>query len=61
MTVSYSNGQVSLEGATPAFGYTVEVEDSGPDKVRVDFESEDGDVSVRVEWKDGRLDIVIES
>lgn len=60
MTVSYSNGDVFLVGASPAIGYSAEIEDSGPDKVRVDFEAEDDEVSVRVEWKDGELDIQIE-
>lgn len=60
MTVSYSNGDVFFEGASPAIGYSAEIEDTGPDKVRVDFEGEDDEVSVRVEWKDGKLDIEID-
>jgi hypothetical protein len=59
VTVSYGDGQVHLQGASPAFGYVMEVEDDGPDQVRVDFESDDVEVSVRVEWKDGMLDIEI--
>jgi hypothetical protein len=50
---------VNFEGASPAFGYVMEVEDEGPDLVRVDFESDDEEISVRVEWKDGALDIEI--
>lgn len=57
VTVSYDNGQVRLQGAAPAFGYSMEIEDTGPDKVRVDFESEDSNVSVRVEWEGDSLDI----
>lgn len=59
VTVSFGNGGVNLQGASPAFGYAMEVKDSGPDRVRVDFESDDGEISVRVEWKDGMLDIDI--
>jgi len=59
VTVTYSNGNVFLTGATPALGFSMEIEDAGPDKVRVDFDSGDDEISVRIEWKDGRLDIEI--
>ena len=59
VTVSYGNGQVHLQGATPAFGYSMEVEKTGPDEVRVDFESDSSDVSVRVKWEGGSLDIEV--
>ena len=60
MTVSYSNGEVFLTGATPAIGYTMDIENDGPEKVRVDFEAEENEFSIRIEWKDGKLDIEIE-
>ena len=60
VTVSYGDGQVHLQGASPAFGYSMEIEKTGPDEVRVDFESDDSDVSVRVKWEDGGLDIEVE-
>jgi hypothetical protein len=59
VTVSFGNGEVNLQGASPAFGYAMEVEDDGPDRVRVDFESDDVEISVRAEWKDGMLEIEI--
>ncbi len=59
VTVSYSNGQVHLQGASPAFGYSMEVEKTGPSEVRVDFESGGSDVSVRVKWEGARLDIEV--
>lgn len=59
VTVSYGNGQVQLQGASPAFGYSMEIEKIGPDEVRVDFESDNNDISVRVEWENGKLDIEI--
>lgn len=61
VTVSYGNGQVHLQGASPAFGYSMEIEKTGPDEVRVDFESEDSDVSVRVEWEGDSLDIEVKN
>jgi hypothetical protein len=59
VTVSYSNGQVHFQGASPAFGYSMEIEETGPDEVRVDFESEESEVSVRVEWDGDGLDIEV--
>lgn len=38
----------------------MEIEDAGPDKVRVDFDSGDNEISVRIEWKDGQVDIEID-
>lgn len=38
-----------LTGATPTSGYGVEVDDTGPDRLRVEFESGDGDRRTRVE------------
>ena len=40
---------IRLTGATPNSGYAVEVDDSGPDRLRVEFESGDGDHKTRVE------------
>ncbi len=36
-------------GAHPNSGWTIEVDDNGPDRVRVEFETSDGDQDVRVE------------
>lgn len=60
MTVSWSNGNVYYQSASPAIGYSAEIEDTGPEEVRVDFEGADHEVSVRVGWKNGMLDIEIE-
>jgi hypothetical protein len=37
----------------------MEIEETGPDEVRVDFESEESEVSVRVEWDGDGLDIEV--
>ncbi|MDH3463578.1 MAG: hypothetical protein OEM32_08140 [Acidimicrobiia bacterium] len=60
MTVSWSNGSVYYQSASPAIGYSAEIEETGPENVRVGFEGDDHEVSVRVEWKNGMLDIEIE-
>jgi hypothetical protein len=51
--------EVELQAATPAPGYEVEIDDAGPDRVRVDFESDDSDVRVEAEWRDGELEVTV--
>jgi hypothetical protein len=53
----YRPEDVELQAATPAPGFDVELKDSGPQRVRVEFESEESDIRVEAEWKDGELDI----
>jgi hypothetical protein len=55
VTVSYANGQVYLQGASPAIGFSAEVKDQGPDEVRVEFRSEGLKVDVRARWEAGGL------
>ncbi len=56
VVVEASGGAVSLVSAVPNPGYEVEVDDAGPDEVRVEFESDDSKSEVRVRW-DGGWDI----
>lgn len=58
--VRHRPGEVELKAATPAAGFSVEIDDRGPDRVRVEFEGEDDDVRVEVEWEDGELDVSID-
>ncbi len=58
VVVSFRPGEVVLDGATPAAGFTVDVEKQGPPEVRVEFESEATRIEVRVSW-DGKLAIEI--
>jgi len=60
VVISYRPGEVVLDGATPAAGFTVEVDEQGPPEVRVEFESDTAKVEVRVEW-DGELVIDLRS
>lgn len=49
--------EVELLSAVAAPGYDVEVDDQGPPRVRVEFESASDDVRVEARWRDGRLEI----
>ncbi len=53
--VLYGPGVVKLDGAGPNAGFSMEVDKSGPDEVRVEFESDDHESEIRVRWKDGGL------
>lgn len=55
--VRYRTGEVELQAATPAPGFSVEVDDAGPPQVRVEFDSESAEVRVEARWNDGSLDI----
>lgn len=60
MVVRYRPGEVELQAATPAPGFAVENDEDGPDRVRVEFESNDLEVRVEVRWENGDLDIRID-
>ena len=51
VTVRFTASTVELVVATPASGYTVEVDDAGPDRVRVSFD--DGEQETRIEARPG--------
>jgi hypothetical protein len=53
----YRPNEVELQAATPLPGFEVEVDDPGPERVRVEFESEDTDVRVEAKWDDGSLEV----
>lgn len=58
--VRHRPGEVELQAATPAAGFSVEIDDSGPKRVRVEFEGDDDDIGVEVEWEDGELEVSID-
>lgn len=37
----------------------MEIDDAGPPRVRVEFESDDTDVRVEARWVDGALDVEV--
>ena len=60
VVVRYRTGEVELQAATPAPGFSVEVDDAGPPRVKVEFESDVADVRVEVRWDDGALDVDVD-
>lgn len=46
VTVQCTGDTIALQAATPANGYAVEVDEHGPEEVKVEFESEDVDAEV---------------
>ena len=60
VSVAYWPGEVHFEGASPAIGWTVEVENEGPQVVEVKFEQDESDVEVKVEWEDGQLVVEVD-
>jgi hypothetical protein len=49
VTVACAGGAASVPNAGPNPGWAIEIEDAGPDEVRVDFDVGDGGGRVRVE------------
>ena len=60
MIVRYRPEEVELQTATPAPGFDVEIDEAGPRRVRVEFESNDSDYRVEAEWKAGALAVSID-
>lgn len=60
VVIRYRTGEVELQAATPAPGFSVEVDDAGPPRVRVEFESEIADIRVEARWDDGALDVDVD-
>jgi hypothetical protein len=46
VVVQCNGDAITLQAATPADGYEVEVDESGPEEVKVEFESEESDAEV---------------
>jgi hypothetical protein len=47
--IAYGPGIVELVGAAPNSGFSIEIKESGPDRVEVEFESDDHDSSFRAD------------
>jgi len=50
---------VILTGAGPNPGYDMDVEESGPAEVEVEFESDDHTSKIKIKWVGGVLDVDI--
>lgn len=56
----YRPGEVELQAATPSPGFDADIEDTGPEKVKVEFESQSEEVKVEVRWDEGSLKVEID-
>ncbi|MGH8875132.1 MAG: hypothetical protein ACRDVM_07765 [Acidimicrobiia bacterium] len=59
VTFAHRPGEVVFVAAVPAPGFAAEVDDQGPDEVRVEFESPEHRSELRVRWDGGELDIEV--
>jgi len=60
VVVRHRPGEVELQAATPAPGFAVEIDDDGPERVRVEFDSGNVEVRVEVRWESGSLDVDVD-
>ena len=49
VTVECNGANISLKGAQPNSGWSIDIDRRGPDQVRIDFESNDGERRTRVQ------------
>jgi hypothetical protein len=61
VTVGVGGGAVTYLSAVPAAGFALEIDDPGPPRVRVEFESDETKVEVRAEWANGALDVDVDT
>lgn len=59
VVVRYRPDEVELQAATPTPGFAMEIEDDGPSRVRVDFESESAQIRVEARWEGSGLDVKV--
>lgn len=60
VTISFAPGVVNFKAAVPQSGYSTDVKDKGPGRVRVEFEKDDTHSEFEAEWISGELVITIE-
>ena len=60
MQLRISRDKVYLEAAVPEPGFSVEVEDDGPETVEVEFKSKAHDSKLHAEIERGELEVHIE-
>jgi hypothetical protein len=53
VTIAYGPGVVELVGAAPNPGFSIEIKENGPDRVEVEFESEDHESRFRADETSG--------
>ena len=57
MTISSAPGEVTFVSAIPQAGFTTELRDTGPERVRVRFVSATTIFEFEAKWDDGQLDV----
>lgn len=57
MTISYSPGIVNFVSAIPQAGFSTDRRETGPDEVRIRFESDDHTSDFRARWQGGELEV----
>ena len=60
VVIESGGGQVRLVSASPRPGFSVEVDDDGPEKVDVEFRREDHESRFTAGWEDGRARVRID-
>ncbi len=60
VVIEVSPGRVVLRSATPRTGYSMDIQNSGPRRVEVEFEGEDDSSEFRAEWSGGALEVDID-
>ena len=60
VTISASEPEVRFVGASPAAGYTIEVDDRGPSQVKVEFDGAGGESEFVAKWESGVLVVDID-
>ncbi len=60
VTILATNPFVTLIGAVPNAGFTVDVEEAGPTRVKVEFESESHESEFDAYWSNGELIVDID-
>jgi hypothetical protein len=60
VTISALEPTVELVAAVPSAGFSAEIDEAGPEDVRVDFESSGHRSSFRARWENGELAIQLE-
>ena len=58
--MSFRDGEVVLNSATPAAGFAAEIKKQGPPAVDVEFESEAAKFRVKAAWSNGMLNVEID-
>jgi len=58
--IRYGEGKVFLDGAGANAGFTMKVEDNGPDEVEVEFRGESHRSEFSAEFEDGELRVEVE-